>query len=106
MYPGMPIRGYKILSGRVLTERTYCLTDFDGLAIYFDGKALFVDGSGLCNLKVLSRDVCTPPELMVAGLRSCHHAEGTAGTWLSTSKRPVCMYIYIYIHIYIHVPYI
>ena len=30
-----------------------------------------------------------PPELMVAGVRSCHHPESTAGTWLSTSKRPV-----------------
>ena len=51
---------YKMLTGRILTERNYCLTDFDGLAIYFDGKALFFDGFGLCTLKVLSRDACTP----------------------------------------------
>ena len=88
MYPGMPIRRYKILTGRILTERNHLLTDFGGLAIYVDGKALFFDGFGFCTLKVLSRDVCTPPELMVAGVRSCHHAEGTVGTWLSTSKRP------------------
>ena len=68
--------------GPDLTERNYCLTDFDGLAIYFDGKALLFDGftnkvlsRGVCTLKVLSRDVCTPPELMAAGVRSCHHAE-------------------------------
>ena len=81
MYPGMPIRR---------------CTDFDGLVVYFDGKALFFDGftkqvlsRDVCTLKVLSRDVCTSPERMAAGVRSCHDAEGTAGTWLSASRRPV-----------------